>query len=113
MYNDEIKKHVDKIVEKIGQEISIEEIILFGSYVYGTNDEDSDIDLCILSKLKGKRNLDLIRKARKAIVPITSKAVDLLVYDQIDFYNRANNISTFEYKIKNEGVKVYGQKKYS
>ena len=63
----------------------------------------------ILSKLNGKRKLDLIRKVRKAIIPLTSKPVDILVYDQNDFYDRANLASTLEYRIKNEGVKVYGQ----
>lgn len=109
MTNDEIKKHVDDLVNKIGHEIPVEEIILFGSYAYGTSDEDSDIDLCVLSKLNGQRELDLIRKARKAILPITSIPVDILIYDQNDFYNRADVTSTFEFKIKNEGVKVYGQ----
>ncbi|MFW6306183.1 MAG: nucleotidyltransferase domain-containing protein [Bacillota bacterium] len=106
MTNNEFKKHLNSIVKKIEQEIPIEEIILFGSYVYGTNNEDSDIDLCILSKLKGKRKLDIIRKARKAIIPITSKPVDILLYDKNEFYDRANITSSFEHKIKNEGVRV-------
>ncbi len=109
MVNDKIKIHVDNLINKIGQEIPVEEIILFGSYAYGNPNEDSDIDLCILSNLNGQRKIDLIRKARKAIVPITSKPIDILVYDQNEFYDRANVVSTLEFKIKNEGVKVYGQ----
>ena len=108
MANNE-RRDIDNLIKKVKQEIAAEEIILFGSYAYGTPDKDSDIDLCILFKLNGKRKLDLIRKARKAIIPLTSKPVDILVYDQNDFYDRANLASTLEYKIKNEGVKVYGQ----
>ncbi|MCG8515259.1 MAG: hypothetical protein MI740_14055 [Halanaerobiales bacterium] len=62
----------------------------------------------MLRKLNGKRKLDLIRKVRKAIITLTSKPLDILVYDQNDFYDRANLASTLEYRIKNEGVKVYG-----
>lgn len=109
MVNDKIKIHVDDLINKIGQEIPVEEIILFGSHAYGNPNEDSDIDLCILSKLNGQRKIDLIRQARKAIVPVTSKPVDILIYDQNEFYDRANVVSTLEFKIKNEGVKVYGQ----
>ncbi len=108
MANNDIRIDIDNIIEKIKEEIATEEIILFGSHAYGTSNEDSDIDLCILSKLNGKRKLDLIRKVRKAIITLTSKPVDILVYDQNDFYDRANLASTLEYRIKNEGVKVYG-----
>ncbi|QTL97803.1 nucleotidyltransferase domain-containing protein [Iocasia frigidifontis] len=107
--NQKISIDIDNLIKKISQEIAAEEIILFGSHAYGIPNEDSDIDLCILSKLNGKRKLDLMRKARKAIIPLTSRPVDLLVYDQNDFYDRANIASTLEFKIKNEGVKVYGQ----
>ena len=106
--NTELRRYLDDLIQRIGQEIPVEEIFLFGSYAYGTPNEDSDIDLCILSKLNGHRRLDLTKRARKAITPIASYPVDILVYDMDDFIKRANVVSTLEYKIKNEGVKVYG-----
>jgi len=103
-----IKRNIDNLIQNIKKEIPVEEIILFGSHAYGSPNEDSDIDLCILSKLNNQRKLDLTRKARKAIAYVSSKPVDILIYDKNDFYERANVVSTLEFKIKNEGVKVYG-----
>ena len=107
---DTIKKtNLDNLIQKIEREITVEEIILFGSHAYGKPNEDSDIDLCIISKLNNQRKVDLTKKARKAIASVSSKPVDILIYDKNDFYERANLVSTLEFKIKNEGVKVYGQ----
>lgn len=106
---DENRAHIDDLIKKIEEQIPVEEIILFGSHAYGNPNEDSDIDLCVISKLNGQRKIDLVRKARRAITSVTSQPVDILIYDQKDFYRRANVTSTLEFKIKNKGVKVYGQ----
>ena len=47
--NEEIMKSIDKYIEKISQYYKIEAIILFGSYAKGTQSEDSDIDIAIIS----------------------------------------------------------------
>ena len=47
--NDEIMNSINKYIEKISQYYKIEAIILFGSYAKGTNAEDSDIDIAIIS----------------------------------------------------------------
>ena len=52
------------------------------------------------------RKLDLIRKARRAIAPISVIPVDLLLYDIDDFTIKAGLSSTLEYKINNEGVSI-------
>ena len=44
-----IMESIKKYVEKISQYYKIEEIILFGSYAKGTENEDSDIDIAIIS----------------------------------------------------------------
>ncbi|MBI5166241.1 MAG: nucleotidyltransferase domain-containing protein [candidate division NC10 bacterium] len=43
-----VKKIILEIVEKIKKEYQPSRIILFGSYVYGKPDKDSDIDLLII-----------------------------------------------------------------
>lgn len=40
---------IQKYIEKISQYYKIETIILFGSYAKGTENEDSDIDIAIIS----------------------------------------------------------------
>lgn len=44
-----IMESIKKYVEKISQYYKIEAIILFGSYAKGTENEDSDIDIAIIS----------------------------------------------------------------
>ena len=44
-----IMESLKKYIEKIGQYYKIEAIILFGSYAKGTENEDSDIDIAIIS----------------------------------------------------------------
>lgn len=47
--DEEIMKTIQKYIEKISQYYKIEAIILFGSYAKGTYNEDSDIDIAIIS----------------------------------------------------------------
>ena len=44
-----IMESIKKYIEKISQYYKIEAIILFGSYAKGTDKEDSDIDIAIIS----------------------------------------------------------------
>lgn len=47
--NGEIIQVIQKYIEKISQFYNVEAIILFGSYAKGTENEDSDIDIAIIS----------------------------------------------------------------
>lgn len=44
-----IMESIKKYIDKISQYYKIETIILFGSYAKGTENEDSDIDIAIIS----------------------------------------------------------------
>ena len=45
----EIMESINKYIKKISKYYKIEAIILFGSYAKGTQNEDSDIDIAIIS----------------------------------------------------------------
>lgn len=47
--NDEIIQSIQKYIEKISQYYKIDAIILFGSYAKGTENENSDIDIAVIS----------------------------------------------------------------
>ena len=47
--NSEIMKSIQQYIEKISKYYKIDAIILFGSYAKGTENEDSDIDIAIIS----------------------------------------------------------------
>ena len=60
------------IVEKL-KPLNPDKIILFGSYAYGTPNEDSDIDLFIIKNLDKKKVRDYKLKLRKQVRDLISK----------------------------------------
>ena len=88
---------VQKYVEKICENYKVEAIILFGSYAKGTNNEDSDIDIAIitddftndiideeLNLMRLRRNIDTriephlirIEDYKKAETPFIQEIID-------------------------------------
>jgi predicted nucleotidyltransferase len=103
---------INNIVSRIIQKFSAKENFLFGSYAYGNPHADSDIDLCIITNQDG-RKIDLLKQARRVISPVANKAVDIVIYNENEFYTRANLNTTFEFQIKNEGIKLYEKSGHS
>ncbi len=95
------------LTNKISQIIDTKKIILFGSYATGNSDEESDIDLCIITNEK-KRKLDIMREIRKNLSSVTDYPLDLLVYKEDEFYQKANLENSFEHQIMEEGSDLYG-----
>lgn len=83
-------------------------IYLFGSYVWGAPDTESDIDLMIVVEKSNeklyKRPVAGHRSMRGIPYP-----TDLLVYTKEEFEKRSNDRTTLCYKIKNEGKVIYGK----
>lgn len=83
MVDIEALKH--EIVERL-KPLEPDKIILFGSYAYGTPNEDSDIDLYVVTKdefipQSFREKMDVVRKVSIAIDDIRDKAaVDLIVH---------------------------------
>ena len=77
------------------------EVYLFRSYAYGTPSESSDIDLCIIADDHKSRKRDLVLKIRKSITKATNILVDILLYRNSEFYDRADLPFSLEFKIKN------------
>ncbi|SJZ82674.1 nucleotidyltransferase domain-containing protein [Selenihalanaerobacter shriftii] len=94
------------LTNKISQIIDIKKIILFGSYATGNSDEESDVDLCIITD-EEKRKLDIMREIRKNLSTITDYPLDLLVYKEDEFYQKANLKNSFEHQIMEEGSDLY------
>lgn len=104
-----IQQELDNIVDEIKKTVDINKIYLFGSYAYGTPDNHSDLDLCILTNDTQVRKRELIKAIRKAISKTATLPVDTLVYDKNEFSERSSVLSSLEYKILYEGVRVYEQ----
>jgi predicted nucleotidyltransferase len=102
--NEQIKLLRDTIAGKFGAK----QIFLFGSHASGKAREESDIDLCVIADLKNKRKIDLITEIRRELIDRISSPLDILVYNEEEFNERARLRTTLEHKILSDGVKVYG-----
>ena len=104
----DIKIELNNLIKEIYEVSDISSIYLFGSYAYGTPNEDSDLDICIITDDKSKRKVEIMKLIRKAISKVQSMPVDLLVYYSDEFNERAKSSCTLESQIFHEGVKLYG-----
>jgi predicted nucleotidyltransferase len=102
--NEQIKLLRDTLADKFGAK----QIILFGSHASGKAEKDSDIDLCVITDLKSKRKIDLMREIRRELLDRISSPLDILVYNEDEFKERARLRTTLEHKILSDGIKVYG-----
>ena len=97
------------IVEKL-KPLDPYQVILFGSYVYGTPTKDSDLDICVIEKsmLSKRETKSKIREALKDI----KIAKDILVenYDYYMAHSDKNWINTALYDARHRGEILYEQK---
>lgn len=75
----------------------------FGSHAYGTPNEDSDFDLCIVVEGVGERKREVINRINWGIYDVMETPVDILVYGPEEFQERASRTVTMEHKIALEG----------
>lgn len=101
---DQITTLKDALKEKFGAK----RIFIFGSNAYGESDEDSDIDLCVILDLGNRRKIDIMREIGRVLRTLVTVSLDILVYSEEEFDERAMLKCTLEYKILNEGIRVYG-----
>jgi predicted nucleotidyltransferase len=106
------EKYIPLIVEEL-KKASPEKIILFGSYAYGIPNEDSDLDIIVITpdeympvshrermELHHKYNL-LIRNYRKVI------SIDMLVYTKLMYKKLQETGSLFTKEINLKGKVLY------
>jgi uncharacterized protein len=84
------RAQIDELVARLVAGYDPDKVILFGSYAYGTPNEHSDIDLCIVKEDHREKILKA-RDARMAISNNSSRGfgVDLLIYTNEE-YNQFN-----------------------
>ena len=88
-------------------------ILLFGSYAYGTPDEDSDIDLLVVTNddfipQTFKEHTKIYMKISKAIRPVKRQiAVDLIVHTLPMYKKFVKQDSSFSNEITTQGKIIY------
>ena len=100
---------IQEVVRRLVETYNPLEIYLFGSYAYGTPNEDSDLDLLIVIEKSEEQ------KAFKRSI-IGCKALwglgipkDILVYTQDEFQRALAKESSLSFHIKNEGKCLYAR----
>jgi predicted nucleotidyltransferase len=103
---------VKKIISILVKNFEIESIILFGSYVYGNPNENSDIDIVVILKERGfARDYEDLLSRRlkisslfldiKKIIPM-----DILVYTKDEWEKLLNLNSSFIREVNEKGVRL-------
>ena len=98
---------LDEIVKKIISIANPEKIILFGSYVYGIPDRESDIDLLIIKGgIKSKiEEYSRIRRSLKGIrLPFD---IIVITPEEFEFYSH-NWKNSVVAEARSKGIIIYG-----
>ncbi|MBM4166443.1 MAG: nucleotidyltransferase domain-containing protein [Ignavibacteria bacterium] len=109
VFNEQIKQ---EIVSRLTSNFKVKDIILFGSYAWGTPHEDSDIDLVVVLDEQGmaqsyKEYCDRRINVSRTIIDIRSKIpMDLLVYSKDEWSKLVDVDSYFIREINNNGVRL-------
>lgn len=102
------KEQIDTLVKIISKKFNPQKIFLFGSYANGNPDSQSDLDLCIVTNLGNKRKIDLMRDIRREVRDKFQLPMDILVYENNEFFERAMLPNTLEHKIAKHGILING-----
>lgn len=101
-------KYLSDICDIIGNTIDTEEIYLFGSYAYGEPTTDSDFDLYVVIPDGTLRPADAVKRIRRAVFPIQTIPLDVIVCRSEEFQRR-QQYASLERKICREGVLLRGR----
>jgi len=95
-----------QVAEFLSRYISVEKIILFGSYAYGHPRPDSDFDLAIISQDLEK--MDILKKIElfAKVSVIVDSRVELKGFSKKEFLEAAKG--SLPEMIKNRGRIIYG-----
>ena len=105
----EIRENLEHICQNIDETVYVETIYLFGSHAYGAPTAESDYDLCVIIPDGALRPADAIKKIRRALFPVQTTPLDVIVYRSGTFHKRREEPS-LERKIAREGVVLYERK---
>jgi len=94
--------------------LDLDQVILFGSYAYGNPNEDSDIDLYVVTKdeytpQSFKENMDIKLKVSRAIKDLQKIIpIDTITHTKAMNKKFIQMGSMFSKEIVGKGVKIYG-----
>lgn len=111
----DIEEVKTEIIERL-KPLKPNKIILFGSYAYGTPNEDSDIDLYIVSNddfipQSWKEKMEIKLKFSRALKDLKQNYdIDLITHTKKMYENFLGIDSMFSREILRKGQLIYGDK---
>ena len=100
-----LMQDINRLVEALQQEIKVSYVVLYGSQNSGVADENSDIDIAIVSPDFGCRPLDDSKLVYKKVFALDiSPNLDIKTYSPEEFENEDN---FFIQEIKRTGQIIY------
>ena len=103
----QIQNELDIIKESVLQTIKAEAIYLFGSYVYGKPNEESDLDIYVVVPDDAGNLTELQADIRELLWKKKSVSLDLLI-GRSSVFNRRKEGPTLERMIAQRGTMLYG-----
>lgn len=86
------------------------EIYLFGSYVWGKPDQESDLDLLVIvDACDPKARYEEMAKGHRALLDFRNVGKDIIILTKKEFEEVANDKTRMFYRIKNEGKRIYAR----
>ena len=99
---EEVKKRLIKAYNPV-------EVYLFGSHIWGTPDEESDLDLLIVVEhCDPEERYKAMSKGHRALFDLDISK-DIIVISQKEFEEYSKNPQRIFYKIKQKGKKIYAR----
>jgi predicted nucleotidyltransferase len=95
-----------KIKDTIVNTVPAEKIYLFGSYAYGTPNEESDYDFYVVIPNDYLRPLEAIQSIYRSMRRVSKKQVDVLA-STAEIFDIRSKQQTLERIIAEEGVVLY------
>ena len=102
----ELERTLATIVERLRDALAPIAIYLFGSYVYGDPDRDSDIDLLVVVEDSGLSAYERDAAADRALRGIR-RSIDVQVYTRAEFETRAALPVSFERTVARKGRLIH------
>ena len=103
-----IKNELDAMVAMITHLLPKAKVYLYGSFADGTQRKKSDIDLCVVVPKFHKSQMGTFDLVHDAILDITKRSIDVLVYEKDAFEDWAKLKSTLQHTIVNKGKLLNG-----
>ena len=98
------RRQISVFVRQITEQFTPEQVILFGSYAYGTPTPDSDVDLLVVMPFEGRPVDKAIQILNKVAPPFS---VDLLVRNPTNLRWRLDQGDFFLREITEKGKVLY------